>query len=62
MQDALQSSGNVKILKFNVKDMKEDSGSENSEPNSPAGNVKEVGVTDLCYSLSLCNCVTVLLL
>ncbi|XP_063690107.1 uncharacterized protein LOC134822782 [Bolinopsis microptera] len=41
VQDALQSSGNVKILKFNVKDMKEESGSDNSEPNSPSGNIKE---------------------
>ena len=42
VQDALQSSGSVKILKFNVKDMKEESGSDNSEPNSPSGNIKEV--------------------
>ena len=53
VQDALQSSGNVKILKFTVRDLKEESGSDNSEPNSPVCNVKEVGNCEINLKMFL---------
>lgn len=53
VQDALQSSGNVKILKFTVRDLKEESGSDNSEPNSPVCNVKEVGICEINLKMFL---------